>query len=398
MRNRVLCPSAALRPPLRCGSGLDRPHDAEGFRGALSGLARRALRTSLARMESVVCSQRLDDPSPGAFSGGGQRASGAGRADGGAFGPAGGGRDDGAFRFDALVDPGGYAWWYVDALSDDGAHGLTVIAFIGSVFSPYYAWSGHKDPGDHCAVNIALYGPHGSLWAMTERGRSAVSRNADSLVIGPSSLSWDGSKLTIQFHETSAPIPRRLRGRIVVEPAALNAQEYSLEAKGVHVWRPIAPVARVSADLAAPELSWRGPGYLDHNRGAEPLEDGFSRWTWSRAQTPSGTSILYDADRLREPPLSLALRFDREGRCEKFTPPPRVVLPKTRWRVARETRSDDGRAGVERRFEDTPFYSRSLVAHSVEGVPVVSMHESLDLRRFASPIVRAMLPFRMPRW
>ena len=37
------------------------------------------------------------------------------------------------------VPHGGYAWWYVDALSDDGRHGLTIIAFVGSVFSPYYA-------------------------------------------------------------------------------------------------------------------------------------------------------------------------------------------------------------------------------------------------------------------
>jgi hypothetical protein len=47
--------------------------------------------------------------------------------------------------FDATVGgDGGYIWWYVDALSDDGVHGLTMIAFIGSVFSPYYAWSGHE--------------------------------------------------------------------------------------------------------------------------------------------------------------------------------------------------------------------------------------------------------------
>ena len=44
-------------------------------------------------------------------------------------------------RFDAPVPHGGYAWWYVDALSDDGRHGITIIAFIGSVFSPYYAWA-----------------------------------------------------------------------------------------------------------------------------------------------------------------------------------------------------------------------------------------------------------------
>jgi hypothetical protein len=32
---------------------------------------------------------------------------------------------DGAPRFDQPVAPGGYLWWYVDALSDDGRYGLT---------------------------------------------------------------------------------------------------------------------------------------------------------------------------------------------------------------------------------------------------------------------------------
>jgi hypothetical protein len=64
--------------------------------------------------------------------------------------------------FNTQVPRGGYAWWYLDALSDDGQYGLTVIAFIGSVFSPYYAWArrrGHglADPLNHCALNVALY-------------------------------------------------------------------------------------------------------------------------------------------------------------------------------------------------------------------------------------------------
>ncbi len=80
-----------------------------------------------------------------------------------------------------MVPHGGYAWWYLDALSDDGAHGLTIIAFIGSVFSPYYAWArrhGPADPANHCALNVALYGPRGKRWCMTERGagRSAAAR------------------------------------------------------------------------------------------------------------------------------------------------------------------------------------------------------------------------------
>jgi len=72
-------------------------------------------------------------------------------------------------RLDQEVEPGGYAWWYVDAISDDRRHGLTIIAFVGSVFSPYCAWSGRADPLNHCAVAIALYG--------TKASRSTASRS-----------------------------------------------------------------------------------------------------------------------------------------------------------------------------------------------------------------------------
>ena len=36
--------------------------------------------------------------------------------------------------------------------------GLTIIAFVGSVFSPYYHWSGRAEPENHVAINVALYG------------------------------------------------------------------------------------------------------------------------------------------------------------------------------------------------------------------------------------------------
>ncbi len=38
--------------------------------------------------------------------------------------------------FNVAVPPSGYRWWYLDGLSADGQRGLTVIAFVGSVFSP----------------------------------------------------------------------------------------------------------------------------------------------------------------------------------------------------------------------------------------------------------------------
>ena len=282
-------------------------------------------------------------------------------------------------------------------MSDDGAYGLTIIAFVGSVFSPYYAWAGRADPLDHCAVNVALYGPGGNRWAMTERRRNAVERASDHLAIGPSSLRWEQGALSIALNEIGAPIPLPLCGAVRVEPTIVNREAYLLESAGRHYWRPIAPAARVEVAFEKPALSWRGHAYFDCNAGDEPLERAFSSWTWSRASIERGAAILYDAERRREPALSLALRFDNRGACEAFSPPPPAPLPKSGWRVARATRSEEARARLLRSLEDTPFYARSLVETTLLGQRRAVMHESLSLDRFANPIVRSMLPFRMPR-
>jgi len=273
-----------------------------------------------------------------------------------------------------------------------------VIVFVGSVFSPYYAWAGRRDPQNHCAFNVALYGPRGAVWAMTERGRGALRRSGEALEIGRSRAIWTGAGLTLEIDERAAPLPRRVRGRIHVRAEAVNARTFALAAEGGHAWRPILPTAEVEVAMEDPALAWRGEGYVDHNAGDEPLERGFSRWTWSRAATARGAKVLYDAEPRRGPPLSLALDFDARGGVEPRDAPPKAPLPPTLWRLARATRSDDGRAALIRSFEDAPFYARSLVAHRLHGEAVESVHESLSLDRFANPLVRLMLPFRMPRW
>jgi carotenoid 1,2-hydratase len=48
-------------------------------------------------------------------------------------------------------------------------------------------------------------------------------------------------------------------------------------------------------------------------------------------------------------------------------------------------------------LEDTPFYARDLLHGYYDGEPADIVHESLSLNRLRSPVVRAMLPFRMPR-
>ena len=117
---------------------------------------------------------------------------------------------DEVINFAEPVADNGYRWWYLDALSDDGRSGITIIAFIGSVFSPYYAWRRERGPTpaiEHCALNIALYQPGNSRWAMTERGRRHVQRSVNTLRIGPSKLHWENGALMINFDERCAPLP-----------------------------------------------------------------------------------------------------------------------------------------------------------------------------------------------
>jgi carotenoid 1,2-hydratase len=304
-------------------------------------------------------------------------------------------------NFDAAVGgDGGYIWWYVDALSDDGVHGLTMIAFIGSVFSPYYAWSGWRDPLQHCAINVALYrlDGQGGRWAMTERGASAVTRDASHFTVGPSSLRWDGGTLTAIIDEMTVPIPSRLRGTIRLTPEVCTTAQVTLDARGGHMWRPLAPRARVELAFDAPKLSWAGDGYFDTNRGNEPLERAFQTWHWGRAHQGDGVALFYDVNHRDGSKSRLALSVDSAGKVTQVTGPPPQDLANTFWRIDRKAWADEGQPiSVIKTLEDTPFYARSALTARLAGHEVTMMHESLDLDRLKSPIVRAMLPFRMPR-
>jgi len=303
-------------------------------------------------------------------------------------------------RFNAPVAQGGYSWWYVDALSDDGRNGITIIALVGSVFSPYYAAMrrrGGGDPLEHVSLNVAIYG-EGKRWSMTERGSDAVKRDKTWLQIGPSSLEWRDGALTIDIDEIAVPVPKRVRGTVRVYPTAVHGKPYQLDSAGRHFWEPIAPCARVEVDLKRPALRWSGEGYLDSNRGDEPLEAAFKRWDWSRTALKRGAAVLYDVTGRDGDGPTLGLRFDPNGDVKPFEAPPFAKLPSTLWRVQRGTRVDrQGGARVVKTLEDTPFYARSVLETNLLGETATAMHESLCLDRFNSRWVQTLLPFRIPR-
>ena len=302
--------------------------------------------------------------------------------------------------FNRAVGPGGYAWWYVDAVADGGDFGLTIIGFVGSVFSPYYRRSGRRDPLDHSTINVSLYGPRAARWTMTERGNTAVERSPETLAIGASSMRWAGDRLIIDIDERAvklgSPFHPPVRGRVIVHPEMLVRSTFALDPRGQHQWRGIAPRARIEVAMTDPALNWSGTGYFDTNWGTEPLEDGFADWQWSRAHCGREAAVIYEGVRRDGSRFASALRFDAAGTAHEEDLPPARSLPRTWWAMQRTTRSD-GPAKVTRTWEDAPFYARSTLRSRLFGSDVEAVHESLSLDRLRSPVVQWMLPYKMPR-
>jgi carotenoid 1,2-hydratase len=296
------------------------------------------------------------------------------------------------------VGPNGYAWWYVDGLSACGTRAVSVIGFIGSVFSPWYRWSGRKNPQNHVCINVATYGP-GGRFTMTDRGVSALRQTASKFEVGPSAMRWEGDHLVIDINEVSSPpIISRVKGQIRVIPSAITSVELPLTEDGSHIWRPFAPRSRIEVDIDRPGWQWTGEGYFDANFGTRALEQDFSYWTWGRYPTARGATCFYDATRLDGSELAAGFSFDADGTARTIPLPPKVPMRRSLWAVKRETRGDAGtQARQVQSMLDAPFYSRSAVQTTLNGEATVGVHEALDLTRFRSPFLKPMLAVRVPR-
>ena len=301
-------------------------------------------------------------------------------------------------EFDVQVPSGGYAWWYVDGISDDGLKAISIISFVGAVFSPWYHWSGRTDPENHCSVNVVTYG-RGGRFAMTDRRSTVVTRQVNELNIGPSSMVWNGQNLIIDIDEVSSwPLISRMKGRITIEPKVNLDVELPLSSDGAHIWRPFAPIARINVELNNPAWQWSGNGYVDSNRGTRRLEDDFSRWTWARFPTKSGALCMYSIARCDGSEVSGSVDFSHNGQSDFRSGLSQASLPKGRWGLKRAVGSD---SGVYPRqvmpMLEGPFYNRCLVQTEVDGERLTGVHETLDLRRYKLPVVKWMLATRIPR-
>ncbi len=234
---------------------------------------------------------------------------------------------------------------------------------------------------------------------MTDRNAGALKLSEDRFEVGPSAFEWDGTSLTITVDERSVPHFDRVRGTIRLHPEGLTDIEVPLHDDGSHIWRPFAPNARIEVALNKSGWTWSGHGYFDANFGTSALEDDFDYWTWGRFPLRDGTACFYDATRRDgSDDLAVSLLFDKSGGVSAMAAPPMAPLRRSLWAVRRETRADIGSKPRQvKSMLDAPFYCRSAVETEIHGARSVGIHEALDLRRFASPLLKPMLAVKVPR-
>ncbi len=303
---------------------------------------------------------------------------------------------------DVPVEPGGYAWWYLDGVAEDRDLAITVIAMVGNAFSPFYARQRRlgrdTDPLQFSALNVVLYRRRAKRWTFNEVPLTADSRRPTELGLGGGRWSWTEDHLTVDFDQRSPVLGLRLAGTVRLYPRALFGEPVALDPQANHLWYPIAPRAKIEVDLKHPRLRFSGSGYHDANAGNQPLADGFHRWQWSRSELAEGAAVIYHADQRGGGVFSLAQCYRDDGTSFPLEVPRRVTLPSTRWRVARSTRVDhDGAAQLRRTFENSPFYCRSMLDAQIAGQRATVIHESLDLDRLRNRLVQSLFYLRMRR-
>jgi carotenoid 1,2-hydratase len=330
-------------------------------------------------------------------------------------------RDD--ERFAEAVAPGGYSWWYFDALSDDGRRAFTAIFFIGSVFSPDYAKRlrrGEQAPAqDHLAVNLALYeGGRPVSWVMSEYGAGALTCADDDLAIGASHVErLPGGGLRLHIHDRTAPFMASLvgvgggvDGTIEIEPSAppIGGAELAISGGHKHRWRVPVPRARVKVRFRRPDFSFEGWGYHDANCGDGRLESTFSRWSWARFHPERDRTVILYSVRGRDGTARAmvvdakdgAAQPDREARA--VGPAPDGAPRPAGWGMTLPASFAVGdgrlRCQPDRLIDVAPFYVR-YVGALTDGPKVLAtgMGEYLDLDRFRSPALQFLLRFKTRR-
>lgn len=220
--------------------------------------------------------------------------------------------------------PGGYEWWYFDAIDPASGYSFVVIFYQGNPFSGRYIQQLEQEgnpaksgPEHFPAISISVYKNTGPVYySFTEFDKSDChfSTEVPSVKIGSHSLAADFAPEELRYMlnlQEELPSGDRIEAHLCfrsprLASGAIANQEIDQKSKD-HLWNLIQPRAEVTGSVRlfrdstiAHDIPFNGNGYHDHNTGQEPMRDEFKDWYWGRFHFPAHTLVYYVMNRRQQ--------------------------------------------------------------------------------------------------
>lgn len=213
-----------------------------------------------------------------------------------------------------LHSAGGFTWFYVDLVDDQGG-GATIIWSWGLPFLPGYAGAARagrpQRPIDRPSVNVVVYGEQRErFYLLSELAPDECEWSADgrSWRLGGCSFHWtdtDGAGGAGPTRELRAdldlalPTGGRATGKLWLSGSLRRDSPGTVAPEGAastHWWTPMVAASRGGLELQTPRgvMHVEGRGYHDRNSAMLPLQAlGIKSWWWGRIALPGRDVIAY---------------------------------------------------------------------------------------------------------
>ncbi len=333
-----------------------------------------------------------------------------------------------------LRAPGGFTWFYVDLVDDQG-QAATLIWSWGLPFLPGYASAARAGraelPLDRPSVNLVLYSNgQERFYLLSELPAEAATWGADgrSWQLGGCRFTWvdeaaaDGGAPTRALEaQLDLPLPTGgraqgrlwLRGPLRRDPAhATGAATTAAEdPRCTHKWTPMVAAGAGGLDLRWPggEATLRGRAYHDRNSAEQPLHAlGIQSWWWGRLALPGRELIFYQllpaAPGARPRDLVVEITDQGATRVQEDAGLQVQQLQRSLWglswpRAAHFPDPDGARVEVrvEAVLDDGPFYQRYLLHGRCGDQTGRGIGENVVPDRVDTDLLRPLVSMRVHR-
>ena len=330
-----------------------------------------------------------------------------------------------------LRSPGGFTWFYVDLVDDQG-RGATVIWSWGLPFLPGYAGAARAGrpelPIDRPSVNIVVYEDgQERFYLLSELPGHECSWGEDgrSWRLGGCEFAWTdvpggaGKSPTRSLRanlDLELPTGGRVTGNLWVtgslrrDPVG-DGRDFSADRDCTHAWTPMIAAGRGGLELQTPggEIRVDGRAYHDRNSATKPLHDlGIQSWWWGRVALPGRDLIFYrltpsDAG---APPRDLVVEVAADGSCRARENAGLQVgrLRRSpwglRWPTTASFPDSEGRTvhvEVDALLDNGPFYQRYLLRGRCGDERGYGIGEHLVPDRVDTDLLRPLVRMRVHR-